>query len=223
MRRLFKYVPILMSVLSSVFLFSVGFSSWLTVTVHSDKASGGSFAIYEVNEYVQCPNGPQVFSYTSLYFVDDDNSPFDANGNLNLDAENCGNISVTYFFTDKAKEAAKSTNGLTLKFSLWYTDAKDDAKIFKASNTTASVSTGESTYHPDSTTDNFSFKHTFTSTEENPLPDSVTVTYTLTTTVRNFRTDFGQYLLDNYGADSVGIGGRTTKFFTSAEEEVSAN
>ena len=208
-----KYIPILASVLCSVFMFSVGFSSWLIVTWQSIDPSGGGFVVYDVNEYVVCESGPAVFNYTSIYFVESDREEY------TLGSQNTGYITVVYDFTDEAKALMTEAGGLTLAFNLWYQDAKLDAsgnlpKMFTSTNIKATLSTSSAEYKPSEATDFFSFSHTFKVGALQDAPASVTVTYTLTTTVgQGFRADFGQYLLNNKN-------GLTTKFVTSAEAGV---
>ena len=219
MRRLFKYVPILMSVLSSVFLFSVGFSSWLTVTVPSDKVSGGSFTAYEVNDYLVW-NGTEMFEYTSLYFKDDElNKVGETAPSYKLGDSNRGQITVTYSLTDAGKAKAAS-EGLTVSFCLGYTDA-NGTLLFKATNTKVNVNGTEHSLSGDYSKTTAEVSHTFNS--DNGIPEgSFTVIYEFNTTVgAGFRTEFGQYLFNNYGADENGNNGKTTKFVTSAEAEVS--
>ena len=67
MRRTIKYIPILMSILVSVFMFSVGFSSWLVInpTVSGDQS--GSFSAYEVYQHIVYTR-QDMFQYSSLHF-----------------------------------------------------------------------------------------------------------------------------------------------------------
>ncbi|MBO5907949.1 MAG: hypothetical protein J6Q85_07365 [Clostridia bacterium] len=213
MRKIIKYIPILASILCSIFMFSIGFSSWLIIFVPETDPVSGSFASYDVNEYVVCESGPAVFNYTSLYFIESGREEY------GLNTPNKGYITVLYNFTDTAKAKMTEGNGLTLTFNLWYQDAKPDAdgnqpKIFTAGNTVASLSASSEQYKPSATTDRFSFDYTFKADSVATAPDTVTVTYTFTTTVgQGFRAAFGQYLLNNKD-------GLTTKFVTSAEAEV---
>ena len=212
MRRLKKYVPILASILCSIFMFSVGFSSWLVVNSPSSVQSSGNFVAYAVNQYVECDLGPTVFDYTSIYFIESDREDY------GLGTTNTGYITVTYNFTDAAKDKMTSAAGLALTFNLWYQDAKLDSegnqpKMF-TTNTKATLSTGTTEYKLSEAADTFSFTETFKYDDTTKIPDSVTVTYTFLTEVgAKFRSDFGQYLLNN--KDGV-----STKFFTSAEAEV---
>ena len=66
MRRLIKYIPILMSMLCSVFMFSVGFSSWIMIKPIG-APGGGSFSAHEVRELVK-HNNMEMFHYSSLSF-----------------------------------------------------------------------------------------------------------------------------------------------------------
>ena len=210
MRRLFKYVPILMSVLSSVFLFSVGFSSWLVTNPSQSDGVDGSFSAYEANEYVVW-KGTSMFDYTSLYFKDD---ILNTEG-YDLGNDNVGRIVVTYSLTDAGKSKATS-EGLTVNFCLGYTDA-NGTLLFKPSNTKVMVNGSEHSISGESI--QASASHTFNST--NGIPEgNFTVIYEFNTTVgAGFRSEFGQFLLYNKKGDD-GVY-RTTKFVTSAEAEVS--
>ena len=243
MRKLAKYVPILSSVLSAIFMFSVGFSSWLMILTPTTASAQSQFTAYSVNQFVICEAGPTVFEYASHYFVEDENRPLDDEGRPTYEpgTENVGKITFVYNFTEEAKSLAKTATGLKLTFSLWVKDAKsntdEEPAIFTSGKVTyknssgasvtvnkvqATLSTGGEAEYPVSDTNNFTFDYVFKGySDQNPLPSEVTVTYTFTTTVgQGFRSDFGKYLLNNFGADEDGTGGKTTKFFTSAEAEV---
>ena len=219
MRRLFKYVPILMSVLSSVFLFSVGFSSWFVTNPSLSNGVDGSFTAYEVNDYLVW-NGTEMFEYTSLYFKDDElNKVGGTAPSYKLKDLNRGRITVTYSLTE-AGEAKAASEGLTVNFCLGYTDA-NGTLLFKDTNTKVYVNGTEHLLSDGYSKTTAEVSHTFNST--NGIPEgSFTVIYEFNTTVgAGFRTEFGQYLFNNYGADENGNNGKTTKFVTSAEAEVS--
>ena len=215
MRRLFKYVPILMSVLTSMFLFSVGFSSWLVTKPLEVGDVDGSFQAHEVNDFVSW-KGTTMFEYTSLYFKDDElNKVGETAPSYKLGDSNRGQITVTYSLTDAGKAAALD-GGLTVTFRLGYTDANGTLR-FKSSNTKVTVN--GSVYSLSGESAQASASHTFNTTNGIPEGD-FTVIYEFNTTVgAGFRSEFGQYLLNNKKGDD-GVY-RTTKFVTSAEAEVS--
>lgn len=76
MRRTIKYIPILMSILVSVFMFSVGFSSWLVINPTVSGDQGGSFSAYEVRELVK-HNTQEMFQYSSLHFTNSEHDELD--------------------------------------------------------------------------------------------------------------------------------------------------
>lgn len=67
MEKLKKYIPFLSSILGAIFMFNIGFSSWL-ILIRPDVASNGSFSAYEVSEHISS-SGTTVFQYNSLSFV----------------------------------------------------------------------------------------------------------------------------------------------------------
>ena len=67
MEKLKKYIPFLSSILGAIFMFNIGFSSWL-ILIRPDVASNGSFSAYEVSEHISS-SGTIVFQYNSLSFV----------------------------------------------------------------------------------------------------------------------------------------------------------
>ena len=210
MRRTIKYIPILMSILVSVFMFSVGFSSWLVINPTVSGDQGGSFSAYEVNEYIVW-HKTDMFKYTSLYFVDESNTSYKIKDEDGNPVKNVGKITVTYSLTETAKALA-ANGGLKVTFRLGYTDANGTPKLFTTTNTQAFVKGKDEPYKPEADTVEFAFTHTFSGSS---LPDTFTVTYVFTTTVGSgFRNEFGKYLLNNKN-------GVTTKFVTSAEAEVS--
>lgn len=65
--KMFKRIPTLMAVLMPVFLFSIGFSSWTIFGPLNPITTDGSFEAYEVDEYIH-GSAPVMFSYSSLNF-----------------------------------------------------------------------------------------------------------------------------------------------------------
>ena len=202
-----KHIPFLMAMLMPIFMFSIGFSSWTLFGSQGSIETGGSFEVYEVDEYLSWAS-TEMFEYTSLYFIDTDNASY------NLGDPNVGKIKVTFNFTQLAKTMAQESDGLTVKFALRCKNLKQvdgaDPNIFTPTNTSACVNGDDQVISQANSV--FEFSHNF----KGDIGDSVTVTYTFTTNVgKDFRAEFGQYFLNEYGADKL-----TTEFVASAEAEV---
>ena len=223
MRRTIKYFPIITSILCSLFMFSVGFSSWYILIPPESETTGGSFISYPYDERVVLDN-VDMFEYESTHFVvyeTDENGKYktDESGNYIKSApvfgsDNFGYIKVQYSFTQSAKDTAKKQGSYTVELSLFYENAKETSSgaapmLFTSTNIEASIYGSDVLHTPSEQTDRFSFKHSFGST----LPDGFTVIYKFKTKAgSSFRKDFGQYLLP--GDDNV----EATVFLTSARE-----
>lgn len=227
MRKTIKYLPIIASILCSLFMFSVGFSSWYILIPPESETGGSTFITYPYDEHIVL-NNVDMFEYESTHFVvyeTDEKGDYktDSDGNLIKRApvfgsDNFGYIKVQYSFTQSAKDAAEKRGSYTVELSLFYENAKETSpgvapELFTSTNIEASIDGFNTVYTLElgdgEQTDIFSFKHRFGST----LPDNFTVIYKFKTKAgSSFRKDFGQYLLP--GDDNVDA----TVFLTSARE-----
>ena len=119
MRRLKKYVPILASILSSIFMFSVGFSSWL-ISSHPATVAEGQFGAYDAvkSDYIWCASS-EMSPYSSLSFLTSDGEET-RYGTLNvvytLWLDNCKNLI-------SSSSAVSDIKSISVKFDICYENA----------------------------------------------------------------------------------------------------
>ena len=200
MRKL-NIFSIVMSLLSMLTIFSVGFSGWVSMPPAQDSASG-SFSTYEVGEmskYISM-SSIDMFEYSALHFWNSDQSA----------ASDTGTISVKYRIDlDACATDAGDDwdNTLSVTANLWYNNLATDYALFTDTGSGAYSKTitvaieGVDDAASDITGDMITTTHTFTNLENTGTFD-FTVVYTFnipmnlagTTTPSNFRNCFGKYL-----------------------------
>ena len=115
-------ISILMSLLSMVVVFSIGFSTWTLTQVETRTATFSAYNVVDSGDNVTM-TGIKMFEYSSFYFWNDgQTAPSDT-----------GKISATYAIdVDKCKknatDAGKTWNGeVTVQLSLWYENITDES------------------------------------------------------------------------------------------------
>lgn len=170
MRYFKKYIPILSSILCSIFMFTVGFSSWLAVSIPSVSTSG-EFTAYGV-ETKECITvaPPSMFSYSSLSFLDTDGNEADS-GTISvvytLWLDNCADLisseakisdigSIEVYFNLSYENAVGEYESLfsTLSFDTNNADSLSRSVSVKVDGETVQSVANEGT--------SLSFSHTFT-------------------------------------------------------------
>lgn len=214
MRKL-NIMSIIMSLLSMLTVFSVGFASWLSMPTPTVSRVGTfqSYVVGEMSDYIKVGT-VDMFDYSAFHFWNDDKTA----------ATSTGKISVPYTI-DLAKCAESSNwNGtLTVYASLWYEDITDSTyKLFENINTTTYSKTvtakiGDTTLNMTNSGTRLDVSHTFTG-----LGNTGTHTFTIDyifeipETVSggsnvNFRMCFGKYLKTENASDGI-----PTKFHMTA-------
>ena len=127
------FMSILMSLLSMVVVFSVGFSTWMLTRIENRTATFEAYRVVDSSDNVTMTN-IKMFEYSAFYFWNDGmTAPSDT-----------GKISATYTIdVDKCKknatDAGKTWNGeVTVSLGLWYENITDaNYNLFADVNTTA--------------------------------------------------------------------------------------
>ena len=208
-RVIIVIISVIMSILSCISIFSVGFSSWFsfepTVNLHfSPYKSYGLLTIENVEM--------SVFQYSALSFKDEDYKDTSE-----------GVVSIKYQIPRVSLETLDDE--FTVSLTLGYNGISDSAhKLFyhafetnKATNTCTVMVDGQNIDDCTLTEDDkIYFEKTFDNSNKNKefLEFTVTYVFTIPYEDNSFRTTFGKYLV---GSETDIDGAEVTKFTSAAE------
>lgn len=212
MRRV-KFISLLMSILSSLVIFSIGFSSWIEFAP-LNASSSGSFTTYDILTIENTEMSVFQFSATAFKEV-----AYEEGGLKTYTDTQTGVITVTY----KVPAASvKAANGkIHLDISLGYVGAKINnlfATTFPTSSTTnfLNVKIGTEAVTPQITTNEsgeevINIQKTYSNMDQTKdFEFTVTYEFNIPYENMNFRNTFGKYIT---GSDGTGT---PTKFTASA-------
>lgn len=212
MRKL-HIMSIVMSLLSMLTVFSVGFASWLSLPTPTVNRVGTfqSYVVGEMSDYIKAGT-VDMFEYSAFHFWNDDKTA----------ASNTGKISVPYTIDlEKCAKAGGNWNGtVTLNASLWYENLTDNTyPLFGLKNgetysKSVTAKIGNTTLNVTNSGSRLDVSHTLTG-----LGSTGTYTFTIDYIFTipgasdnvNFRMCFGKYLKTENASD-----GTPTKFHMSA-------